>query len=555
MRFFILPKKAKDDDDMARYAAALAVAAVLVIASTAILATAPMAGDFWWSDAPRNALNGAFVKDLIAAHPVDDAKAWAISYYLKYPSLTILFYPPLFYLLEAGVFSILGVSDFAAQLTVMAFILLLGAASYGVARFVLPRWSAVSVALLTIGAPSVCFWGRQVMLDVPANACIVLASFFVALYLDAGRNRDAYFAVLATLAAAYVRFTSIFIIPVFLAVVLIVKGRKVLTEPAMIGAAMLGAIGMIPAMALTWFFGRYNIQNNVGGVSASGDLPRTSVEAWTFYASSLPHEVGYVTMALAAIAVLLLVFKRIRIRRWYLWMMVGWLTFGYAFISMINHREERFAIPIMFPLAVFAVLAVHDLIPKWASAAAMTIGLGTLGYSLLFYPTPAVHGYREVADYIARTAPKDAIVLFDGFRDGNFVFNMRTHEERRDVSTIRATKLVLNVVVDRSWGVSQTNYSAEEIDSLLRRLGVGMIVYQPKFWEDLHEMALLSSAIHSPAYERVAEFKIDGDTIEGEHAIEIYRPTYPVAKPQIELQYNIGLIGDKFGGAKEATPP
>ena len=36
--------------------------------------------------------------------------AWAESYYLHYPSLSILFYPPLFYVFEAAAFAVFGVT-------------------------------------------------------------------------------------------------------------------------------------------------------------------------------------------------------------------------------------------------------------------------------------------------------------------------------------------------------------------------------------------------------------------------------------------------------------
>ena len=92
----------------------------IVIAGGVLLVTSPLGGDFAWSDAPRHALNGAFLKDLVAAlprHPV----AWAERYYLQYPSLSILFYPPLFYVFEAAAFAVLGVTQFAAQATVALF--------------------------------------------------------------------------------------------------------------------------------------------------------------------------------------------------------------------------------------------------------------------------------------------------------------------------------------------------------------------------------------------------------------------------------------------------
>jgi hypothetical protein len=40
------------------------VAAVILSASIVLTATAPADGDFWWSDSPRHALNGAFIKEI-----------------------------------------------------------------------------------------------------------------------------------------------------------------------------------------------------------------------------------------------------------------------------------------------------------------------------------------------------------------------------------------------------------------------------------------------------------------------------------------------------------
>ena len=92
---------------------AACAAGVFVLGSLLLFATTPHHGDFWWSDAPRHALNGVFVKDLIAAMPADPP-AWAMEYYVRYPALTILFYPPLFYLVSAPFYALFGVSHTTA---------------------------------------------------------------------------------------------------------------------------------------------------------------------------------------------------------------------------------------------------------------------------------------------------------------------------------------------------------------------------------------------------------------------------------------------------------
>src|SRR5215831_12207882 len=82
----------------------------------------PKHGDIWWSDASRNALNGAFVLDFLRAAPFRHPVEFAYDYYRQWPALTILFYPPLFYVVLAGVYAVLGVSEASALLVEFAFL-------------------------------------------------------------------------------------------------------------------------------------------------------------------------------------------------------------------------------------------------------------------------------------------------------------------------------------------------------------------------------------------------------------------------------------------------
>jgi hypothetical protein len=105
---------------------------VLAVATTVLYVTAPKNGDFWWSEAPRNALNGAFILDLLRELPFDDPVSWAVDYYYQYPALTILFYPPLFHAVLAVFYLVFGVSHATAVACVSAFFAVLVS---GVAKF------------------------------------------------------------------------------------------------------------------------------------------------------------------------------------------------------------------------------------------------------------------------------------------------------------------------------------------------------------------------------------------------------------------------------------
>jgi 4-amino-4-deoxy-L-arabinose transferase-like glycosyltransferase len=228
----------------------VAAGCVLALACMALLLTAPTHGDFWWGDAPRHALNGAFIMDFVSAHPWRDPAGWAIHYYLMRPALTILFYPPLFYVVEAVSYALFGVSNFVAQATVAAFAVLLAVATYGLSRLILPRWSAVGAALLAVGTPEVAFWGRQVMLDIPAYALIAATAWALAWYLRSGRTGAIYLSAALLLAAIYTKYNAAFVAPALAVAFFLAKGRGGLRDWHALAAAGLSVIGLGPAILI-----------------------------------------------------------------------------------------------------------------------------------------------------------------------------------------------------------------------------------------------------------------------------------------------------------------
>src|SRR5882762_5349157 len=87
---------------------------LVLVVSVLFVTGAPTGDAFSWPDSPRHALNGAFVLDLVRDHPFRHPTTYALNYYAQYPALTILFYPPLFYVLLAVFYALFGVSQTAA---------------------------------------------------------------------------------------------------------------------------------------------------------------------------------------------------------------------------------------------------------------------------------------------------------------------------------------------------------------------------------------------------------------------------------------------------------
>src|SRR5690606_6995412 len=108
--------------------------------------------------------NGVFVKDFVAAMPWDDPAGYAYRYYAQYPALTILFYPPLFYVISAPFYALLGFSHGTALLVVGLHYAAFAWACYRICRRWFDATAAVLLAALIAVLPEIAFWGRQIML-------------------------------------------------------------------------------------------------------------------------------------------------------------------------------------------------------------------------------------------------------------------------------------------------------------------------------------------------------------------------------------------------------
>jgi hypothetical protein len=526
------------------------VALVLTLAWLSLLLTAPADGDFWWSDAPRHALNGAFVKDFVAAHPIDDPVQWAINYYLMRPALTLMFYPPLFYGVEAIAFALFGVSHFVAQFAVSLFVLLLAVSAYTLSRMCLPRWSALGAALLAIGSPEAALWGRQVMLDLPAYALIVASACCLTRYLRDGRPLSIYLTALFLLAAIYTKYNAGFVAPALIAVLLIAKGRRVLGDRHAIVAGALTVFGLLPAIFILFKFGAVN-GDSVSGLE--GTLPLNSLACWLFYIKALPGQLGTLTVALGAGGLALIVGQIAKRRDHGIHpLLLLWLAVGYLFFTLIGLKETRNTVMVLLPLTIAAPLFLLEILPKsFGEAAGLALGVGTLGYTLILCPVPRVEGYQDIALYLAKNVPYDGVVLYSGYRDANLIFDLGTHRDRSDISIVRVDKLLLSAPVgERRRGIKQADYDVATIARMLRELGATYFVVQPGFWSDLSVMARFEIAINGSDYKKTAHFSLTGDlsSQDGTQGIDILRPTYAMAGQSKHISIDMPLAGQRFEG-------
>lgn len=529
---------------------------LLLLASVAFVLTAPLHGQFLESKSPRNALDGAFVFDLLREHPLHDPVSWAAAYYLRYPSLTILFYPPLLHVALAASYAMLGVSHAAAMVCIGCFVYALALGVYALALRVASPPAALAGALLLLAAPEVVEWGQQVLLEVPMMALATWGAVCVARYGDQmergqGSARTLALAALLLVASIYTKQTAGFIAVGLALALLAWRGLNLLARPHVWVTAVIVIASLVPLALIQLRFGSFNLMSMVHRPDINGP-DRFSLAGVSWYAWHLPAMAGWLMMMLAALSVVGAFWRsEWRLPRGDAWLLAGWLIATYAALSLIALKETRHGLPLLVPIAVFAAVTLDRLVradrvrPILPGLAAALLGLVLWGH-----PVIGASGYTEAAALIGDLAPPNARVLFSGNRDGAFVFNIRALPSRWDISVIRADKLFLNVNIMPELGLNPRQMDRAEVARLLNRIGISYVVAVPHQWaNETPVMAEFDAVLNSSQFQLVKRIPVTGPVVERE--LDVYRNTGPLSDPPESYDATLTAAGLHF---ESATP-
>ncbi len=533
---------------LSRRAEFCVAAFVLALGVVLLGLSAPYHGEFWWSDAPRHALNGVFVKDFVAAMPWHDPVGYATRYYLQYPALTILFYPPLFYAISAPFYAVFGVSHLTALIVVLLHDFAFALGLYALTRRYCGAGVAIAVGLAGLAAPGIALWARQIMLELPSLAFVVWGLYFLRRAGDDKRPWLLYLGAFLLLCAVYTKFTAIILAPVAALMLFAAEGRMLWRSRHNWIVAALFAVGLVPVLILTWKFGQANVQSVTG--IADAQVQRNSLAAYGWYAMQLPDQLWWPLLVAAALwpVTLIVGLRNKLVERADLVLLFGWFVLGYVFFSAIDLKEARHSTLILPPLLIAAGLAMDRLMPRrLGGIAALCVVALTAAFTGAGAPVPEVGGYAEAAQWIAKTVPKDSIVLFSGKRDGSFVFNLRAQAGRGDIATIRSDKLLLDVAVRRELGVKEKDLDEAQIASMLDKSGVSYVVAQSDFWTDLAAMARLQNVLRSDQFEEVKRIVIMANVPTEDTELRIYKNRHPV-ESNAALSINLPIIGRSIEG-------
>jgi hypothetical protein len=477
---------------------------------------------FYNNDETRHVMTGVFVRDLIVDRPVADLPDYAVRYYLQYPALGLLVWPPLFYVIEGGFMLVFGTSVLAAKLLVALFAALALVYLFLLVERTHDRPAAALAVLLCGFAPLVFAYSRQVMLEVPTLACALAAVYHCRLYLDQQRRRDLVLCAVATACTALTRFDGVFLAPFFLVLLLGEKRLAVLRRREVLLAAALAVLAVVPVYAVTARgFGAAHLQAVSEGTRA-GSTAFLAPQNFVYYPSVVPQQLGWVALVPALVGVGLALTPARRARSWpYLALVLA----TYVTFTPMAELEPRHAIYWVPAFAVFAadgLLVVGNGLWRWVAQCSVpstqylvlsTQYSSASGWAILFAPaclvvaatacltcrepTPYVRGYEEAARYVVEHTRASPTCLFDSFLNGDFIYQVRRHDPDRRLWVLRGDKIFYGVLSDPHAGYQEWAHGEDDILALLDRYDPEYVVVEdPQIYFHMRMPEVFRAVLH-----------------------------------------------------------
>lgn len=393
-------------------------------------------GLWFQGDAPRHALNGLFYRDF-AAEGWRDPQGYAEQYYARYPAICPTYYPPLFYLLEAAAYAVVGPQWWVGK----ALSMVTGLVAGGYMLAWLRRWVSESsgwLAGLLVWMPGMAEWMNAAMLNVPASALGLGALYHLrrAMEMEDRREegREVSWAFALAACGIFTHPVAGVVVVIGLAWILTLRRWTILGNRRVWVAVFLVALAIVPVFYVLNRFGdRLDqvLQTKINWSPAN--------KIW-FYPKSLLRICGAVALLAGGFGAMVGLWSR-RWRREVVLVAV-WLGVFYLAMTFIWAKSGRYAL-VLCPAVVVLVAILLEVTRErarrvvserqawWlASGISSAIALGML-MTLLRIPSQDVSITREVADYMKQIAPREP-VFYRGRHDGVFTFYLRLDDLGRE---------------------------------------------------------------------------------------------------------------------------
>lgn len=509
---------------------------------------------FFNNDETRHVMTGVFFRDFVLSGELADPRGYATSYYLQYPALGLLVWPPAFHAMEGLWMVAAGTSLPAAKLLVGLLAALAGAYLFRWVAAIRGDLVAAGCVLLFGLAPLVFVHSRHVMLEVPTLAWSVVAMYHFWRYVEAQQRRDVVIAALAAALAALTRLDGLYL-PLAFALLLFARRRLDLLRRREIWlAALVASALLLPVYAVMMReTGGAQVQALVEGTEAesTGFL---AAENFLFYPLDLPLQIGWFALPLALIG---LAASWRRLREPDIAPFAVTILATYLMVVVAAEPKGRHVIYWVPAFAFFAMEGLRS-VGNWrggARAAAVGGALVIAGTAWLAVREPVwyVRGYADAARYVVAETRESPRCLFDSFLNGDFIYQMRRHDTGGRITVLRGDKLLYTVASDPHAGYQERAHGKGEILDLIYLYDPEFIVVedpQVYFRMPLPDLLRQTLAENGDRFrlERVVPVESNYPSFRGVKLL-IYRNILRNPRPEQDLGREMQTLGGSVGAA------
>ena len=469
-----------------------------------------------WDDA-LYAANGTFFLTLFQSLPavIADPMSWMTEYYRQYPALFVRRQPPVFSIIESGIYGILGISAISAKLTVFLFSSIFVIGWFMAIKIWTNRTSiAFLTGLLTLSLPMTVQLSTAVRLDIPALAFFVWALYFFHGFEERKRISFPTICLVCILLAGSLYTYQL---PMFGVIALFVywatsNWPNNLKDNGIYVAAGIFTLLMIPLIVFTLKFAYDNVAGVVGKTVKDFEVftpvdSKLDPKYWLYYLGIAWDIYRLPTLALFF---WLATKWKFPIKNWEIFMLL-WILAAYLGFSLFPSKGDRYAYYFMLPALSLAAGAFADF---WSIADArrrflrpvLTVTLVmAISWNIISIPgarPPLTTGFDAVAKGLTSDLGSGNI-LYHGRLESAFIYYVAKEDRQRKLRVLRSGN-ELTADQDIAEFMSKTPIDVIVMQEDTSKQGNGYAeVYQPVY----RKLVDLLSAPDSP-FRPWREFKI-----------------------------------------------
>ena len=489
-------------------------------------------------DMPKYLMNGVYFYDLIKDFPINNIIDYTYKYFARYPALSLGHHPFLLSIAEIPFYSIFGISVFSARLTIIVFMLIAGIVWFKFINSIYDETIAFISSLLFVTTPYIVKFSRVVMSEIFSLSFIILTTYLFFKYYKSDKNRYAFTFSVILIMSICARYTSIFMIPIFLCYLILQKDLKKLINKNMIIAYISIIVLLLPIILVVLKFSQTNVQwvmhNTISSSIEFSKITRHLKSLWLYHLT-LP------VFVLSLCAIIASIYKRDKRAVFFLLWIIGF----YIQITCTPAQDPRYSMYWIPALCLFpAVIIDFSPVRLWRILTSIAlIAIVSYQFFVSYQLDPEyADGYEQAARYVVEQSNGETLLFSSNVDTGFFIFFVRKYDTNKNFIVLRADKILSTSLLNRI--VEDRITSREQIYDVLDDFGVKDIVIEDTTYTS-YALETLRQEVKSEKFRLLKNINIQSNNkLINNYNLSIYEyKGYKNPRIGKELHMNIPLMG------------